>query len=113
MLLIMVFRSDIEAGRGHAAVSAVVRGKTLRLNGTEITTYPTMYERVVNQLLSTATLSICLSSKLCAQVGLQQQAILPVRPASVRKSTNPILTVGSLVCENVYWEERRGGGGVR
>jgi hypothetical protein len=86
----MIFSLTVGAAWEHAVPIAVTKERVKEDRHKEISTYPTMYERVVNQLFSTESKSIYLPNELCAQVGLEQH--LPVRPASVRKSTNPILS---------------------
>ena len=53
MLLIMILRLTVEAACEHAVPIAATKERVKEDRHKEISTYPTMYERVVNQLFST------------------------------------------------------------
>jgi hypothetical protein len=61
-----------KSGGVHAAASIVSRGRREKFNHKEITAYPTMYERVVNQLFSTESKSACSLCEACGQVGFER-----------------------------------------
>ena len=105
----MIFGLDAETGRGHAAVSTVSKGRRQKLNHEEIITYPIMYERVVNQLFSTESRSVCLTCEALAQAGLEEQL---TGETSVREKVNETHIVAGVVClrEGLLGEDEGVGG---
>jgi hypothetical protein len=110
MLLIMIFGLDAETGRGHAAVSTVSKGRRQKLNHEEIITYPIMYERVVNQLFSTESRSVCLTCEALAQAGLEEQL---TGETSVREKVNETHIAGVVCLREGLLGEDEGVGGKR